>query len=474
MENEKIGFRERFGYGVGDWAHNLGYASFGWFMVIYYTQVLKISAGAAAVVTLLAMFVGGLADIAAGVAVDKTRSRFGKARPWILRMMIPYAVFLALMFSVPDIGMMPKMIWAFATLLIFNVVYSFINSPYGILNSLITHNQYERSVINLFRTFLAYGSAIMVSCATPFIVKAFGGSYTGWSRTGITYGSIAVLLFLMVFFFTKERVDLPGAQQAGMSLKQSFQTLLKNDNWLFIITFGAVFFFFYVSNCSTTILYVSYVVGVSAKMQQTLNIVVALGFYIPIMIGTLIQSRLIVRFGKRNLCIAGVLVIILGAIVMMVQPSNVVLLIVGSIIKGFGMSPVMGCYYAMATDTIEYGEWKTGVRIEGLTYSTSSFTAKIGSGLGTAAVSIALAVSGYSAQAHTQSHSTSLAIQFMYLILPIIASLLMLLLLSKYKLDHIYKKVEQDLALRHHAPSAQEPAADDTVTGSTTPKIAAN
>lgn len=449
MQEDKITFRERFGYGIGDWAHNLGYASFGWFIVLYYTQVLKISAASAAVVTLVAMFVGGLADVAAGIAVDKTQTRHGKARPWILRMMVPYAVFLALMFSVPNISMTGKMVWAFATLLIFNVIYSFINSPYGILNSLITQNQYERSVINLFRTFLAYGSAIMVSCATPFIVKAYGGSYAGWSRTGITYGIIAVIMFTMVFLFTKERVNLPGARQAGMSLRKSISTLMKNDNWLFIVLFGAVFFFFYVSNCSTTILYVTYVIGVPAALQQTLNVVVALGFYIPIMIGTLLMPKLIVRFGKRNMSIAGVLVIMIGSIAMMIQPSNITLLIVGSIVKGFGMSPVMGCYYAMATDTIEYGEWKTGVRIEGLTYSTSSFTVKIGSGLGTAALSIALAIGGYSAQAQKQTASTVSAIQFMYLALPLIAGVIMLLLLSRYKLDRIYNKVEEDLAERH-------------------------
>lgn len=454
MENEKIGFRERFGYGIGDWAHNLGYASFGWFMVIYYTQVLKISATASAVVTLVAMFMGGLADVAAGIAVDKTSTRFGKARPWILRMMVPYAIFLALMFSVPNIGMVPKMIWAFTTLLLFNIIFSFINSPYGILNSLITQNQYERSIINLFRTFLAYASAIMVSCATPFIVKAYGGSYAGWSRTGITYGVIAILMFLMVFFFTKERVNLPGVKQAGMSLRKSFGILLKNDNWLFIVIFGALFFFFYVSNCSTTILYVTYVIGVPASLQQTLNIAVALGFYLPIMIGTLLLPRLIVRFGKRNMCVAGILVVMAGSAAMMIQPSNIVLLIVGSIIKGFGMSPVMGCYYAMATDTIEYGEWKTGIRIEGLTYSTSSFTVKIGSGLGTAAVSIALAIGGYAAQAHTQSHSTVFAIQFMYLILPLITGVVMLLLLSRYKLDDIYQKVELELIERHKTSGA--------------------
>lgn len=450
MESEKISFRERFGYGVGDWAHNLGYASFGWFIVIYYTQVLKISAAAAAVVTLVAMFVGGLADVAAGIAVDKTQTRYGKARPWILRMMVPYAVFLALMFSVPDIGMTWKMVWAFSSLLIFQVIYSFINSPYGILNSLITHNQYERSVVNLFRTFLAYGSGIMVSCATPLIVTSYGGSYAGWSRTGITYGVIAVVLFLMVFFWTKERVNLPGVKQAGLSLGKSIRTLLRNDNWLFIVIFGAIFFFFYVSNCSTTILYVTYVVGTPTGLQQTLNIAVALGFYIPIMIGTLLLPKLILRFGKRNLCMAGVVIVMLGSAAMLVQPSNLTLLIVGSIIKGFGMSPVMGCYYAMATDTIEYGEWKTGVRIEGLTYSTSSFTVKVGSGLGTAAVSIALAVSGYSAQAHTQVSSTVTAIQFMYLILPLLVGALMLFLLSRYKLDSVYQKVEQDLAERHH------------------------
>lgn len=446
---EKIGTRERIFYGFGDLASNLGNACMGWFAIYYYINVVHIDASAAGTMMLAVMAIDGIADVVMGVLVDRTHSRFGKARPWILRMFLPFSAVFALMYNVPAMAGTFKVVFAFFTLLFFNLLYSAVNIPYGILNSLITQDQYQRSVINTVRMFMAYGATILIGAATLKVVAAYGSGPTGWSRMAYTYAALAAVLFLATFLFTQERVAAGGKP---VPLATAVKALGKNNCWWSLIAYAFFLYIFYAINSTATVYYMQSVLR-DASLQST----VTFAFYIPIVVGMPVLARLIRRFGKRNLTVSGLCIAFGGTLVLLFFPTSIPAVIVSTVVKGIGMAPILGCFFALVSDTIEYGEWKTGVRSEGLIYSASSLGIKLGNGVGTAIVGWGLSIGGYAGKSSSQPASAVLAIRFLYTVLPLLLFVLMAFILSGYKLDKMYMHVESDLVKRSHAKNVPTP-----------------
>ena len=199
---------ERFSYGCGDFGCNIIYTAMSAFLLFYYTDYAGVNAFAVGTIMMVSRFFDGISDVIMGVIVDRTRSKYGKARPWLLRMCVPFALSGILLFSVPTSwASAPKLVYVFITYnLVSTVIYTAINVPYSALNALMTQDPYERSVLSIFRNLLATAGTLTINTFTLPLVEYFGNNTSAWTKTFCVFGLLAVAAFLINFFGTKERV----------------------------------------------------------------------------------------------------------------------------------------------------------------------------------------------------------------------------------------------------------------------------
>ncbi|MBU0927622.1 MAG: MFS transporter [Spirochaetes bacterium] len=450
MHAQKIRFGEKLGYGLGDFASNLVWGAVGSFMVFFYTDVAGIAAAAIGSVMLVSRIFDGFSDIAMGAIMDRTKSRHGKARPWMLWLAVPYGISAVLLFTVPPFGPTGKIIYAFITYnLATTIIYTAINIPYGALNSLITQDQYQRSMLNIFRMVMAMVGGLFINMATIPLVTAMGGGAGGWQKTFIAFGASGAVFFLITFFATEERVKPARADKAVVPLKDGLAALKLNKPWMLMVVLG-VFTFIGQGLGGANIYYAQYILGDASLMS-----IMMMSMLVPLILGLFIMAPFIKKFGKRNVALVGTVVGVGGTCVMIAAPHNVAAIIVGMVVKGLGMAPLAGTMFAMIADTIEYGEWKSGVRTEGLVYSAASFGGKVGSGIGVGLVGWILAWGGYAAGATVQTPGAILAIKSMFLYIPLAVSAATIVLLSMYKLDKQYPQIVEELHRRNGGAPAK-------------------
>ncbi|WP_077624046.1 MFS transporter [Sediminibacillus massiliensis] len=443
---KQIKFAERLGYGLGDFASNIVFAAIGSFITFFYTDIVGgISAGVIGTIMLFSRLFDGITDIGMGIATDKTNSKFGKARPWLLWLAVPFAISSILVFSVPEIGTVGKIIYIVITYNLFSIIYTGINIPYGVLNSLITQDQYQRSVLNIFRMGLAVTATMVVNVITIPITDFFGGGKTGWALTFTVFSMIAVLIFGITFKTTRERVtsSTEASRKNDVSIKVGTKALMKNKYWIIMVIFLITNFIFVGLGNAINVYYAEYILN-NASLVGTL----AVAWNLPQLVGFFVVPPIIRRYGKRNTMIAGILLGILGSVFVLVDPTSLTVVVIGMFIRGIGIAPVVGSQFAMLADTIEYGEWKTGIRTEGLVYSAGSFGTKVGNGLSVAIVGWVLSMGSYTGGGSAQSESAITAIKFLFIHLPVFIAGVQLLLLFFYRLDKQYPKILSDLEKR--------------------------
>ncbi|MDU8671309.1 MFS transporter [Paenibacillus polymyxa] len=440
-----ITLKEKIGYGFGDFASQLLFAAAMTFLSYFYTDVIGISAGVIGTLMLVARVLDAFIDVAIGALIDKTKSRHGKARPWLLWMSGPFALSGILLFTVPSGNMTITILYIYVTYLLMNFIYSSINVPYGVLNSMITQDSYQRSLLNIFRMSLANIGALLINYFTLPLVKSFGGGQKGWIFTFIIFGLLGTFLFLVTFFSTKERVT-PSVVQKPIPFGRAFGALMRNKYWKLILGFAVVYFINNALGTGMNIYYARYVLK-----DANLIGVLGISLLLPSLLGYMLLPPIVKRIGKRNSSIIGSILLIVGSLVISVSPISLMAVCLGLVIKALGHAAILGTFFAMLADTIEYGEWKTGMRTEGLVYSAGSFGTKAGGGLGAALIGWGLALGGYAGGQATISATALASIHFMFIYVPIILALLQILLLVFYNLDKLFPGIVKELEFLKNA-----------------------
>lgn len=487
---QKIPVGEKLAYGAGDFASNLIYVAVGSYLTFFYTDVAGIPAAVVGTLFLVSRIFDGVYDLVIGVLMEKFNSRFGKARPWLLYLALPYGVSAALLFTAPNLGDSGKIIYAYVTYNLTTVIiYTAINVPYGTLNALMTKDQTQRGLLNTFRMICAYGGTLIVAALTFPLVNAFGGGPHAWTLTFGLYGALATCLFLITFRFCKERVKpaaeshahqleqtgtapahsepgtavdviAPGAADdasasrpaaAQKNMRQAIRSLLSNKYWLIILAFGLVFYTAY--NLMSIYPYVAkYRLGDEnlASAMFTFRSVIELA-------GVCLAIPFIRRLGKRDLCLGACGVLLVGQLVIATNPGDKFVVLLGLGVAGLGVGAMFGVVFAMAADTIEYEEWRSGERSEGIVYAGATVGHKIGGALGGAATGWILGFTGYvdGGGVGEQPESALFGIDLVLVWLPIILTIPMIVLLVLYRLDREYPAIVRDLELRE---SGQEQA----------------
>lgn len=391
----------------------------------------------------------GISDIIMGVIVDRTHSRFGKARPWILRMCIPFAISGILMFSVPaSWSSTPKLVYVFITYnLVSTVIYTAINVPYSALNALMTQDPYERSVLSIFRNLLATAGTLTINTFTLPLVEYFGNNASAWTKTFVVFGFVSIAAFLCTFFGTKERVRANEAGEQKVEENVPFVTgikaLFQNKYWIMMTGMLALFFLMYSVNGGATVYYAKDILG-DKNLVSTINGI----FNIVQILGMFFIAMLVKKFGKRNVFSLGLILDIIGMLVLNFSGGFMPVIVVSSVIRGIGNACGGATMWAMVSDTIDYGEWKTGYRTEGLVNSACSFGYKIGNGIGSALLGVILEVGGYVGNAAAQTASALTSIRICFVWIPIAVYACGLIIMKFYHLDKEFDGILADLKAR--------------------------
>jgi len=447
-ESGKLGFVTKFSYGMGNLGSNLLLATANAFISFFYTESVGIAVGTVGVILLIGRIMDGVADILMGIIIDRTKSRYGKARPWLFRLAIPYALAMVLLFFTPDFGEQGNVIFALVSYLFAMFIYTGINVPYNTLMAMQTQSQKERTSLSAYRSAIGFVGAISVNMCTIPLVNFFGGGSTGWLAMGAIYGVIGCVLYLNVFKQCKEmntkkmQADAAINKSNEPTLAQSFKSLFTNKYWLMLIALGII------GNLNAglggvNVYYAQYILG-----DPSLVGMLGLAIFLPMVIGVMVSGPLVIKYGKRNTSIIGALLQLVGCLPMAFNSSQMEFLLAGLFIRGLGAAPLFIASMAMLCDTVEYGEWKDGIRIEGLNFSAQSFSEKIGSGLGGVALGGIMSLGGYVGGQAEQSAEALFSMKFAFIYGPAILAGIMLIILFFYKLDKLYPQIVEELIER--------------------------
>lgn len=447
----KVPVSEKLAYCFGDPALTLMYTMTTTLLIYFYTNVVGISAGAVGMIMLVSRVFDGVSDVAMGTIIDRTHSKYGKARIWILRLAVPYALAAILLFTMPNLGPTGKIAYAFVTYNIMNtVVYTAISQPFHALGSLMSRDRTERDVICNIRMILSITASMIITAFTlPIINKVaaiINNEQAAWIIVTVVYAVISVFVLLNTYMTCTERV------QTAQKVKENipFFTALKATvtNPYFLIALGLMLFY--------TVYQIIIGTDLTYYCQYVLNNVdlvmpLSAAEKIATIVGIALLPKILPRFGKRNLICAGCVLGLAGQLVFLLNITSVPLGIATCIMRGIGIAPFYGVQYSLPSDAIEYGEWKTGLRIEGLMFSSMSMGQKAGSGFTSAIMGAILSMAafdGLKATAAEQTVEAIEAIKMFYLYVPIALWVIMFLIATCYRLDKKYDQIMSDLIKR--------------------------
>ncbi len=439
----KLSWKERLGYGVGDAGFNFYWALIGGYLAAFYTDTLGLSAATAAGVIFWAKVVDAFTDPVMGAVADRTQTRWGKFRPYLVLGAIPMGISAALAFTAPDISDGSKIVWAFTTYCLMMLFYTILSTPYSSLSGVMTGNIKERNLLVSIRFIFAYGASIIISFCTPFLIKALAGdngNAQGWQLAVAIYGAIATVIFLITFATTKERVAPPPKQKTNPL--EDLCDLFRNRAWLILFALASILMVTFTLRSGSAYYFVKYYLGQEDLWGMYLGLQQAALFA-----GAVMASFLIKRFDKKALLIITMLIVsAFSTIYFFIPKEQVWLLFTMNILISLALGPKAALTWSMYADVADYNEWKNGVRATGMTFSATTFSQKLGSAAGSVAMLGLLAYLGYEANT-AQNDASMQGINFLQTALPgifalVAAAIALFYNLSSKKLDQI----QSDLA----------------------------
>ena len=428
--SQKLSIREKVGYSLGDSAANFIFQTVMMFLMFFYTDVLGISGAIAGWIFLATRIWDAVNDPMMGAIADRTNTRWGKFRPWVLWSALPFGIIGVLMFTAPNLSPTGKIIYAFITYNLMMMIYTVNNVPYCSLTGVLTGDSVERTGLSQYRFIFAMLATLVVQSFAMDLVRFFGkgDDAKGFQLTMMVFCSLAVIFFFITFFTTKERVKPDPKQKT--SLKLDIKGLIFNPAWVAIV-FLTVFIFIYLSlRGAMTPFYFKYYVG----REDLLGRFNMLGMIVTLAC-IFLAKPLAVRFGKRNTFLVCLFMtaVFASAYLFIPRDAIAVMFILQIFVSGF-YAPTIPMLWAMIADVADFGEWKTGRRATGMTFSATTFGLKMGLALGGALTGWLLSYYGYVAN-QEQTEFALKGIRWMMSIIPAIPFFIGVAILFLYKID---------------------------------------
>jgi glycoside/pentoside/hexuronide:cation symporter, GPH family len=443
--HEKLVFmKEKIGYAVGDTASCLYWQTFSMFLMIFYTDTFGISPAVVGTMFLISRFWDAAIDPVMGVIADRTDTKYGKFRPWILWGILPFTIAGVVLFITPDFTETGKVIYAYVTYTVVMMVYTMVNVPYGALLGVISPHSDERTTLASYRFIGAFTGNIIVQGTLLWLVSFFGkgNDRLGYPLAMTVFAVAAGALFFYTFASTKERVKPPKEKS---TVRRDIKDLLKNRPWIVLCSMGLMTLIYVSIKNGAMLYYFKYYVGdqgAAAPFMVTGTVFSILGA---------LSTPYIVRFiGDKKLTFI-VLTFISAAsmaVFYFAGPGDFVLMyatqIIGSV-PGAAMFPLIWSMYA---DTADYGEWKFGRRATGLVFSAATFSQKMGWAVGGALAGFLLTIIGFVANV-AQNDATLSGIRHMMSTIPAAIALVVIVITLFYELnDTLEKQIGKELEER--------------------------
>ncbi len=440
MNVQPLTVRERLGYGVGDFGINLFFIPAMTYLLYFYTDVFGLSAAAAGGVFLVARFVDAVTDPLMGGIAERTASRWGRLRPHILFGALPLGAIAVLTFTTPDLDGTGKLRWAAVTYVAFGIAYTVVSIPYSALTASITSDHHERTVLTTVRMGCAFAGGYVISVGMLPLVGLFETEAAGFRWAMVIFAAIATGLLWLTVASTRERVQPPAKQK--LTARDSFKAVFANPPLLIVIVLFTGGMLSFTIRQSVTLYYFKYNLG-----REDL-IALFFGITLPVMmVGLVAVPRLAAAVGKAGGIIVGALVTIVGCAGLYLTPYDAVTWVfVWSCVIALGGTPIAVLGWAMIPDTVEYAQWRTGLRADGAIFGFASFFQKLAKAVGGAGVAGALALAGYVANVE-QSEASLRAIHNMMTLAPALIMLAMIAAARAYRLDAAtHQRIVQELS----------------------------
>ncbi len=450
---ERISPLEKIGYGLGDTASNVVFQTIVMFLPFFYTDIFGISAASMATMFLVVRIIDAFTDPIMGAIADRTNTRWGKFRPYLLWLCVPYAVITVLAFTTPDLNADNKLVYAYVTYTLLMLIYTAINIPYCALGGVITGDTQERVSLNSYRFFLATAAGVLVASTTLPLVDLLGGDnpQKGYQLAMGLFGTLAIALFLASFFLTKERVV--QAVDKGTNFFKDLWVLLSNDQWWVVAILNFILLIPIIIRGGAAVFYMKWYVGAGTALTSaflTVGMVAA-------MVGASFASPLTKRLSKVKSYMLIQSIVALSSIgLFFLAPADLVLIFALFFILQFFMQMGTPILWTMMADTVEYGELKTERRITGMIFSGSLFTLKMGIMIGGFILAAVLASVGYvEGDVASQTPEAITGIVWLFTIIPAIGHVLLIGIVLLYKLnDERCEEIRAELDRRHAAAAS--------------------
>ena len=442
----------KIGYGSGDIAGNVVYALLSAFVMIFLTDTVGMNAGVVGTLIAVSKLFDGVSDIFFGSLIDKTNTKMGKARPWMLYGYFGCAICLVAIFCIPaDLSATAQYAWFFIAYTLLNAgFYTANNIAYSALTALITKNNHERVQMGSIRFMFAFGTSMLIQTITVALVAYFGGGAAAWRTVAIIYAivgvisnTLSVIEVAIKEFAEGEEIIAAAEEEEKYTLIDAFKLLIKNKYYLMICA-SYILMQIYSATLNMGIYYMTYVL-------KNANLLGVFSWFIniPMIIGLLFTPALVMKFGGMyKLNLMGYTIGTLGRLGVVIAGylGSVPLMLVCTAIAALGMSPLQGDMNALIATCSEYTYLTHGKRVDGTMYSCTSLGTKLGGGIGTALAGWLLAFSGYVGGAAVQSASTMNMLHIMYLWMPMIFNLLITLILTRLNVEQANEELREKLS----------------------------
>ena len=440
-ERKYLKWYNKVGYGSGDVAGNVVYVLLSAFVMIYLTDTAGLNAGIVGTLMMVSRLFDGFSDIIFGALLDRTNTRMGKARPWMLWGFVGCAGMIVAIFAIPtELGETAKYAWFFIAYTLLNAVfYTANNIAYSALTALITRNGSERVQMGSIRFMFAFGTNLLIQSITVGGVAMFGGGAAGWRNMAIIYALFGLAVNTLSVFSIKELSpeelagdDDTAQQEDTLTVLESARMLLSNKYYLLILVV------FLLTQVFTAMLNMGIYFMKYILEDENLLGTFAWAINVPLIVGLLVTPIIVKKFGEMyRVNLGGYVIATLGRLGVLVAAyfHDIPLMLILSAVASLGMSPLQGTLNAMIAEASEHTWLRTGKRIDGLMFSCTSLGVKVGSGIGTAAAGWLLAASGYDGDLSMQPDSAIQMLYVMYVWFPLVANALIFLLLTRLDVE---------------------------------------
>lgn len=416
------------------------------FLTYFYTNVVGLNAGVIGGIILVSKVFDGASDLVFGNIIDKTRTKYGVCRPWVMRIAFLGAVGILALFTVPDIGTAGQFIYVFISYnLSQTIIYTIMQLSVISLPTYMTRDTVQRTGLFVWSSIGQSIMTIIITSVTLSLVSIFGGDQKAWILAACIYAVMSAGFLFITGWVCKERVnpDEIAGNEAKVPFLTVLKSILKNKYWFEVLGIVVVGAGVYASSLQMHTYYAQYILG-DINLASVLN----MAYTLPLLVVGFLLLPLSQHVGKKTIMLTGIGIQILGCVLIIAVPKALPALIIGTVMKSIGQSCAATMYQPMLGDAIEYGQWKTGVRSQAAMMGANGAGQKIGQGVVSAVLGGIMAMAGFNGTAAVQSAEAMGSVSGLFLFIPLVFTAIEFIIAYLYDLDKYFDKIMKELQER--------------------------